>query len=377
MKIVIAPDSYKGSLTSREVVTAIFSGCQRVAPDAEYVLVPMADGGEGTVESLVTATSGSLKTAQVTNPIGEETTATYGILGDKKTAVIEMAAASGVQYVDRYERNPMHTTTYGTGELIKAALDQGINKIIIGLGGSATNDGGAGMAQALGIHFLDANNQELGPGGAELSKLRRIDMRDMDPRIKSTQFIIASDVKNPLTGKNGASVVFGPQKGATPGMVHELDRALVNYSKVIRQTIHRRVDHIPGSGAAGGLGAGMLAFLNAKIKPGINIVLEYSDFRDKVKYADLVFTGEGKVDFQTKLGKTPFGVAKAAKEVSPNCKVIAIAGTVGKGSKELTDDKIFDALFGTVAGVKPLQIALRDAKVDIARTVENVMRLVR
>ncbi len=314
LKVIIAPDSFKGSLTAPEIADAIEKGIKSVSPSAITIKLPMADGGEGTVICLVNATGGRILKKWVKGPLGEEVEASYGILGDGTTAVIEMAEASGLPLVLMEKRNPMITTTYGTGELIKAALDSGCRKIIIGIGGSATNDGGVGMAQALGVRFLDDKGREIGFGGGELKKIAKIDISGLDKRIKDTEILVASDVKNPLCGPNGASYVYGPQKGATPEMVKELDEGLSHLADVIKRDLGKDIKDVPGAGAAGGLGAGLMAFLNAKLRPGIELVMEALRFEEKVKDATLVITGEGKIDRQTAYGKVPVGVAKVSKK---------------------------------------------------------------
>ena len=329
MKIVIAPDSFKGSLTAREAAQSIESGILRVLPEAECVSIPMADGGEGTVQSLVDATGGRIMRVLVTDPLGHPTNAEYGILGDGRTAVIEMAAASGIQYIDETTRNPLIATTYGTGELIKDALEQGVSDIIVGLGGSATNDGGAGMAQALGVRLLDDNGAPLPFGGAALAELSEVDVSGLDPRLADVRIRLASDVTNPLTGVRGASAVFGPQKGATPDMVERLDDALAHYAAVIRKQLGREVETVPGAGAAGGLGAGFLAFTEASMRSGVDLVIEATGLAGLAAGADYCFTGEGGIDFQTQYGKTPMGVARAVKQASPDCTVVALAGSIG------------------------------------------------
>lgn len=377
MKIVIAPDSFKGSLTAKQVAEAIRTGVARIFPEADYELVPMADGGEGTVQSLVDATQGHLMKKRVHNPLNELSEAYYGILGDGRTAVIEMAQASGIQYVNDQTHNPMVATTYGTGELMLDALDHGVQKIILGIGGSATNDGGAGMAQALGAHLLDASGNELPLGGGALGQLARIDISDLDPRIQTTQVLIASDVTNPLTGKEGASAVFGPQKGATPEMVSILDRNLHHYAEIIKRDLHLDLEQRPGAGAAGGLGTGLMAFTNSEMARGIDLVIEFTKLKERAVDADLVFTGEGGIDFQTKFGKTPYGVALATKAVAPQAPVIVLAGNVGKGIDSLYGQEAMDAIFATPAGAKPLERAIADGRYDIALTAENVGRLIR
>lgn len=374
MKIVIAPDSFKGSLTAQEAVQAIRAGILRALPEAECIGVPMADGGEGTVRSLVDATGGRVVHVSVTDPLGRPTHAEYGILGDGRTAVIEMAAASGIQYVDETTRNPLTATTYGTGELIEDALDHGMDDIIVGLGGSATNDGGAGMAQALGVRLLDADGVPLPFGGAALAELSTVDMSGLDPRLAGVRIRLASDVTNPLTGARGASAVFGPQKGATAGMVERLDGALAHYAAVIREQLRREIESVPGAGAAGGLGAGFLAFTEASMQSGIDLVIEATGLIALAEGADYCFTGEGSIDSQTQYGKTPVGVARAVKQASPNCTVVALAGCVGTGVDQLHDLGI-DAIFGIMPGVCTMRDAVDHAVENLSRTAENVARL--
>ena len=333
MKIVIAPDSFKESLTALEVAQAIEKGMRNVLPEAEFIKVPMADGGEGTVQSLVDATGGTIISRTVTGPLGEPVEAFLGLSGDKKTAVIEMAAASGLHLVPVEKRNPLITTTRGTGELISAALDFDVEHIIIGIGGSATNDGGAGMAQALGIKLLDVAGAEIGEGGGALGEISSIDMTQIDPRLSSVKIEVACDVDNPLTGPTGASAIFGPQKGATPEMVKILDQNLHHYAETISSNLGKDIEQVPGAGAAGGLGGGLMAFLSAELKRGVEIVLDATRLEEQVKDADLVITGEGKIDAQTVFGKTPIGVAKTAKK--HNVSVIAIAGNVASDSHEI------------------------------------------
>lgn len=376
MKIVLAPDSFKNSLTAKEAALAMQRGLEKVIPDANYLQIPMADGGEGTVQSLVDAKDGELLSEKVIDPLGNLVTAHYGMINHGSVAVIEMAEASGIQYINKETQNPYIATTYGTGQLINAAVNKGAKTIIIGLGGSATNDGGAGMAQALGGNLLDKHGKELSFGGAELINLAKIDTSDMDASLSEVKIIIASDVTNPLVGKNGASHVFGPQKGATPRMVKVLDKALENYANIIKRDLNRDVKLTPGAGAAGGLGAGLLAFTNAKLQSGVDIVLEYTRFKDQVKDADYVFTGEGQIDFQTKFGKTPIGVAKAVKEVNPDAKVIAIAGTVGERTEELYPLGI-DAIFSCVPGVEDLDTAIKESSQNIQKIIANIGRLIK
>ena len=374
MKFVIAPDSFKESMTAKAAAVAIQAGLQKIFPDAEYELVPMADGGEGTVQSLVDATEGEIITADVQSPLNETVSAFYGVLGDGQTAVIEMSAASGIQFVTTETKNPLITTTYGTGQLIKDALDRGMRRFIIGLGGSATNDGGAGMAEALGVRFLDENGQQIARGGAALATLHEIDMSNLDPRVAESEFLLASDVTNPLVGETGASAVFGPQKGATPAMVAELDAALTNYSVVIKSQLGIDLANTPGAGAAGGLGAGMLAFTQAKMQSGISLVVEATDLVAKAANVDVAFVGEGAIDFQTQYGKTPMGAAQAIKQASPNAKVIGLAGYVGDGIEALYDLGI-DAVFSIVPGAVDLATAMKTGEANLTRTAENIARL--
>jgi glycerate kinase len=312
MKIVVAPDSFKGSLTAVEVSDAIEQGVREIFPEAEIVKIPMADGGDGTVQCLVNATGGEILREKVTSPLGGEVLASYGILGDKKTAVIEMAEASGLTLVPENKRNPLITTTYGTGQLIKAALDQGCRKMIIGIGGSATNDAGAGMAQALGAKLLDKDGKEIGFGGGELKKVFRIGTKYLDNRLSETKVLIASDVSNPLCGPKGAARVYGPQKGATPEIIEELDESLAYFAKIIKRDLNKDIKD---------------AFLDAELKSGIEIIIEIVKLEQAIKDADLVITGEGKIDSQTIYGKAPIGVAKIAKKY--NVPVIAVAAIIG------------------------------------------------
>lgn len=372
-KILVAPDSFKGSLTALEACEAIKTGIHLALPDAEVVEIPMADGGEGTVQSLVDATEGQIIELEVTGPLGEPVMAKYGLLGNGKTAVIEMAEASGLGYVTEKTKNPMVTTTYGTGQLIMACIDQGIQEIIIGLGGSATNDGGAGMAQALGYQLLNKNGQEIGYGGGALADLATIKVDQVDSRLKEIHFIIASDVNNPLVGPNGASAVFGPQKGADEDMVQELDQNLQHLADIIQKDLGKSIADTTGAGAAGGLGGGFLAFTEAEMHKGIEIVLAYTKLKEDAVGCDLCITGEGGIDFQTKFGKTPYGVAQAFKAVNPDKKVIAIAGNVGKGIDELYTEGI-DAVFGIAPSAATLADLIDHAKDNLEMTTENIIR---
>ena len=331
MKIVVAPDSFKGSLTAIEVSDAIEKGIREVFPEAEIIKIPMADGGDGTVQCLVNATGGKILEEKVIGPLGNEVWAFYGILGDRKTAIVEMAAASGLTLVPENKRDPLITTTYGTGQLIKAALNQGCRKMIIGIGGSATNDGGAGMVQALGVKLLDQEGKEVGFGGGELKKIVKIDISCMDKRLSDIKVLAASDVNNPLCGPQGASRIYGPQKGATPEIIEELDESLAYFAELIKRDLHKDIKDIPGAGAAGGLGASLIAFLNAELRPGIEIMIEAVKLEQAIKDADLVITGEGKIDSQTIYGKAPIGVAKIAKKY--NVPVVAVAAIIEEDSR--------------------------------------------
>lgn len=371
--IVLAPDSFKESLTAAGVCAAMESGFRVAFPDARFVHVPMADGGEGTVQSLVDATAGTLRTATVTGPLGEPVEASYGVLGDGVTGVIEMAAASGLELLTPEQRDARVTTSYGTGELILACLDAGVRQLIIGLGGSATNDGGAGMAQALGARLRDADGQPLAPGGAALANLASVDASGVDPRLADLGIDVACDVSNPLCGPEGASAVYGPQKGASPEDVAELDAALGVWADALARDLDRDIAEVAGAGAAGGLGAGLLAFTSARLRPGIDIVIERTRLPESVAGASLVVTGEGRMDGQTRFGKTPFGVARVARQAG--VPVIGIAGSVGEDIEDLAD--VFDAVLPVIGTVAPLAEVLRDAAANVERTCRNVGGLLR
>ncbi|MBP2032871.1 glycerate kinase [Clostridium algifaecis] len=371
--ILLAPDSFKESMTAKEACEAMEKGIKKVNKDINCIQVPMADGGEGTMQSLVDATGGKIYKLRVVGPLGNEVESEYGILGDKETGIIEMASASGMALVPAEKRNPLVTTTYGTGQLIKDCLNHKVKKLLIGIGGSSTNDGGAGAIQALGGKLTDKEGKEIGFGGGELDKLARIDLTDFDKRLKDVEVEVACDVTNPLCGEKGASNVFGPQKGATREMIKTLDDNLRHYADVIKKQISVDVINVPGSGAAGGLGAGLMVFLDGKLKNGIDIVIKYSDLEEKVKKADIVFTGEGSIDFQTQYGKTPMGVAMVAKKY--NKPVIALAGSVGKDIDILYENGI-DSIFSIVRGVTTLDCAIKKGKENIEKTIENIIRLI-
>ena len=367
MKIVIAPDSFKGSLTAVEVSDAIEQGIREIFPEVEIVKIPMADGGDGTVQCLVNATEGEILKEKVTGPLGDEILASYGILGDKKTAVIEMAEASGLTLVPENRRNPLVTTTYGTGQLIKFALDQGCRKMIIGIGGSATNDGGAGMVQALGAKLLDKDGEEIGFGGGELKKVFRIDTKYLDNRLSETKVLVASDVSNPLCGPQGASRIYGPQKGATPEVIEELDESLAYFAGIIKRDLNKDVKDIPGAGAAGGLGASLIAFLNAELRPGIEIIIEIVKLEQAIKGADLVITGEGKIDSQTIYGKAPIGVAKIAKKY--HIPVIAVAAIIGNDA-----DIVYQYGINTLLKISEPPMNLNESKAKKYRLIKKTIK---
>ena len=369
MKIVIAPDSYKESLSALEVATAIEQGFREIWPDADYVKIPVADGGEGTVEAMVAATAGRLVHVDVTGPLGSRVQAFYGLSGDRRSAFIEMAAASGLALVPVDSRDPLKTTSRGTGELIRHALDAGVEHIVIGIGGSATNDGGAGMVQALGARLLDAQNNDIAHGGAGLEALARIDISQLDARLAACQIEVACDVTNRLTGKEGASAVFGPQKGATPEVVARLDRALTHYAQLISRDLDVNVLELAGGGAAGGMGAALYAFCGAQLRSGIEIVTDALHLDAWVADADLVVTGEGRIDSQTIHGKVPVGVANVAKRY--NKPVIGIAGSLTPDVGIVHDHGI-DAVFSVIYTICTLEDALKNAKENVRMTARNV-----
>jgi len=354
MNVIVAPDSFKGSLTALEAADAIVQGVRDVLPDAEIVSIPLADGGEGTVEALVRATEGKIAKAKVTGPMGEPVEAQFGLLGDDVTGVVEMAQAAGLFLVPPDKRNPLLATTYGVGELMLAALDAGCTQLIVGLGGSATNDGGAGMAQALGVRLLGPEGREVGRGGAALKDLERIDISGLDPRIPRTTIYAASDVINPLCGPNGASAVYGPQKGATEEMVATLDKALWHYGGIISEQLQLEVRDLPGAGAAGGLGAGLVALAGAKIRSGPSLVLELLRFEEYLEAADLVLTGEGKIDRQIEFGKAISGVALLAEK--HGVPVIALTGWLTE-----EDHKLAERGVAAVLPIAPGPIAEQEA----------------
>ncbi len=374
MKIVIAPDSFKESLSALEAASAIETGFREIFPDAVYVKVPVADGGEGTVEAMVAATGGRQVVLQATGPLGRPVEAFYGLTGDESTAVIEMAAASGLELVPPAERDPLVATSRGTGELIRAALDAGARRFILGVGGSATNDGGAGMLQALGVELLDAQGAQLAPGGAALALLSRIDVSGLDPRVEDCVFEVACDVSNPLVGPKGASAIFGPQKGATPQMVEQLDANLRHYAGVIARDLGQEVADIPGAGAGGGIAAAMLVFLKGRLRPGSEIVADAVGLDAVVRDADLVVTGEGRIDSQTVNGKTPIGVARVAGRYGKP--VIAIGGCLANDAHAVHAHGI-DATFSTVMKAGTVDEVLAMAQVNLQATARNIAAVLR
>jgi glycerate kinase len=372
MNIIVAPDSFKGSLTAMEAADAITQGVRDALPEAEIVAFPLADGGEGTAEALVLATEGWLVKRLVTGPTGAPVEATFGVLGDDVTGVVEMAQAAGLTLIPPAERTPLLTTTYGVGELILAALDEGCTRLIVGLGGSATNDGGAGMAQALGARLLKADGSEIGRGGAGLMSLDRIDVSDVDPRIARATIWAASDVTNPLCGPQGASAVYGPQKGATPQMIPMLDKALAHYADVVERDLEVEVREAAGAGAAGGLGAGMIAFCHAQIRSGASLVLQTMDFESYLESADVIFTGEGKIDHQIEFGKAISGVALLAEK--HGVPVVAFTGSLEEEPAKLSRRGIY-AVVPLAPGPIDEQQAMERASELLQAAAERATRL--
>lgn len=359
-KFIVAPDSFKESLAAREVARRIAAGIKRALPDAEVKQVPLSDGGEGLVDTLVAAAGGKVLSREVTGPLGEKVSASFGLLDDGETAVIEMAAASGLALVPPAKRNPMHTTTYGTGELIKAALDEGCRRIILGIGGSATNDGGAGMARALGIRLLNSRGEDIPPGAAGLLELARIDASGLDRRLQETEILVACDVTNPLCGPAGAAYVYGLQKGATRDMLPLLDRALDNLAEVVARDLGKSIRDLPGAGAAGGMGGGLVAFAGGKLCPGLPLVLRMVKFEELLSAGgvELVITGEGEINAQTTYGKVPVGVAQVAKKFG--LPVLAIVGSIGPGTEGVYGLGI-DAIMSIIPRPMSLEEAMRNA----------------
>jgi glycerate 2-kinase len=372
MNILIVSDSYKGSLSTTEVAEQISKGILKVIKDANLKCIPMADGGEGTVDVMVDYLGGHFEYCDVVGPMGDKVKAKYGILQDGK-AVIEMAAASGLPLVNDKKRNIMKASTYGTGQLIKATLDEGCRQIYIGIGGSASNDGGIGMAQALGAHFLDDNGKEVGYGGGALKSIVDIDLSELDVRLKEIKLIVMSDVTNPLCGSTGAAAVYGPQKGATQEQIELLDEGLLNLANVIKKKLNLDVTQLEGGGAAGGLGMGLVAFTGANLKSGIEAMLHVAEFDEKLKWADLVITGEGRIDGQSINGKVPTGVAKRAATLG--VPVIAIVGSIGTNAEAVYEHNI-DAMESCVKAPCTLEEALKNAEENLVSATERIMRSV-
>lgn len=373
MRIIIAPDSFKESASAGRAAAALAEGLRRVLPGAECELIPMADGGEGTVDALVAATGGRRVTATVSGPLGTPVRAEYGVLGDGRTAVIEMAAASGLMLVPAQQRNPRVTSTRGTGDLILDALARGLRRFVMGIGGSATNDGGAGMAQALGYRLLDAQGRDLPPGGAALARLERIDAQGRNPALDEASFAVACDVTNPLCGPMGASRVFGPQKGADEAAVAELDAALRRFGEVVERDLGVAVLEAPSGGAAGGLGAGLMACCRARLMPGVDVVADACRLEQRMDGAALVITGEGRIDGQTAGGKTPLGVARIARRLG--IPVVAVAGTLGDGHEALYALGI-DAMLSICPRPMTLEESMANCEDLLTATGERLGRLI-
>ncbi|KWW18196.1 glycerate kinase [Peribacillus simplex] len=373
MKVVIAPDSFKESLPADEVARAIQAGFLSIFPQAEYHLLPIADGGEGTVQALVSAHNGSIESVFVTGPLGIPVEAKIAFSNDGKTAFIEMAEACGLHLVPKDRRNPLHTTSFGVGELMLHALNHGAAELIIGVGGSSTNDGGVGMASALGYEFFDEQGKQVEGIGKDLFHITSLSDRNRDRRLDTVKIVVAADVDNPLTGRNGATYIYGPQKGLPKEMLNEMDQAMGRFHQIAGSYMGTDVSSLPGSGAGGGMGAGLLLFTGAQIKKGIDLVLEHLKMKEICQDADIVIVGEGKIDSQTINGKAPAGVAKCAPR---KAKVIAICGSVGEGSEALYDHG-FDAIFPTIPAMLPIENILSGAFANIERTSRNVAALLR
>lgn len=372
---VLAPDSFKESMTAHEACQAMQRGIAQVFEDARFILIPMADGGEGTVDAILAARQGEKVQLEVMGPLPEQRVlADFALIDAGTTAVIEMAQANGIHLLDVKQRNPQLTSTYGTGELIKAALDRGVSKIIVGLGGSVTNDAGAGMAQALGVRFLDPAAQEVAYGAVGLGAIQQIDLTGLDPRLANTEIVIASDVNNPLTGPQGASQIFGPQKGASPAMVVQLDQQLSHFARLVKQHLHVDVEDLAGAGAAGGLGYALMVFAQGRMVSGVEMVIEHTHLAAAIADADYVFTGEGAIDAQTLAGKTPFGVAQVARALHKP--VIACAGRVGSDIDALYAAG-FSAIFGILDQSCQLEEACRHGARNLQRSCENIARLLK
>ena len=373
MNILIAPDSFKESLSASEVADCIERGILNIRPDISCSKIPLADGGEGTVEAILNASGGRKIATSVKDPLLRKIDSFWGLLPDGQTAVIEMAAASGLELLSVVERNPMLTSSYGTGQLIKSALDHGCRKVYIGIGGSATNDGGAGMAMALGARLLDANGLDIGNGGGYLTDLISLDLSGFDDRISESELMVISDVQNPLCGVQGASIIFGPQKGADKEIALRLDKNLSHLGKILESSFGKSIINEPGAGAAGGLGAGLMAFCNAKLLPGFETISTIVQLEKFIQKSDLIITGEGKLDYQTKFGKVPYGVALMAKKF--NKPVIGVAGTLGNGYEELYKYG-FKEIFSISEGIESLEYSILNAKNLLIKTSERIIKAI-
>ncbi len=372
MKIVIATDSFKGSLTSFKAADAIGKGFLKVLPKTEIVKIPMSDGGEGTVKCLIEATEGKYFKEYVSNPLGKRIEAEYGILGDGETAVIEMASTSGILLIPKEKQNPLYTTTFGTGELIRKVLQRGYKKIILGLGGSTTTDGGAGALQALGVKLLDSKGKNIKPGGLYLKELDKIDISRIDKNVKNTELILMCDVNNPLLGHQGAARVYSSQKGASPSEVKLLERNLLHFAKIIKRDLGKDISNIPGSGAAGGLGAGLSSIFNTEFKSGIEVAIEITELSRRMEETDLVITGEGELNFQTLYGKVPFGVAELAKK--KNIPVIIFVGNIKKDTEKLYTN-YFDKIISLTSSKILKEEAMKNAFLIFSSKAEEVAKL--
>ena len=373
MKVLVAPDSFKGSLSADAVAQAIAEGLRLVWPDAVIEQVPMADGGEGTVDALVAATAGRKRSITATGPLGETVEATFGLLGDGRTAVLEMASASGLPLVPPRQRNPLRTTTYGTGQVIAAALDCRVGRLIVGIGGSATVDGGTGCAQALGMKFLDAQGRPLPDGlaGGDLARIDKIDPSQLDRRLDQVEVLVACDVDNPLCGPSGAAAVYGPQKGATPEMVAQLDQGLAHLAELIQRDLGLSIGVVPGAGAAGGLGAGLIAFCKARLQPGVEIVMAQVGLEQRLEDCDLLITGEGQLDSQSVRGKTISGVGRLAKRAG--VPVVALVGSIGDGAELALD--VVDAYLPIIDRPMVLGCAMARTADMLKATAANLARI--
>jgi glycerate kinase len=373
VKILIAPDSFKESLSAVEVAECIEQGIKNYRSDIDCIKIPLADGGEGTVETILHAIGGEKIPLRVKDPLLREIDSFWGLLPDHETAILEMATASGLELVSPSERNPMITSTFGTGQLIQSALDRGCRKIYIGIGGSATNDGGAGMAKALGARFMDKKGKEVDDGGKHLSNIHRIDLSRFDHRISNCEIIVISDVQNPMCGENGASYIYGPQKGADPDMVKQLDLNLQHYGELLEKKFNKKIMTLSGAGAAGGLGGGLVAFCNADIQPGFETFSEITKIENYIKDADLILTGEGKLDYQTKFGKVPYGIAQLSRKY--NKPVIGIAGSLGEGYEELYEYG-FQSIISIMEGPISLEGAIKNSRKLILNSAESIIRMI-